>query len=92
MPTTSPMTTSSGIIRIEANTRGTKRYCTGSVASASSASICSVTRIEPISAAMLLPTRPVTMSAESTGESSRIRDSVTTLPTRLVALKRANPL
>ena len=44
------------------------------------ASICSVSTIEPISAAMPEPTLPATMSAESTGPSSFIIDIATTLP------------
>ncbi len=75
----------------EANTRGTTRYCTGSVASACRASICSVTRMLPISAAIALPTRPETIRADSTGASSRVSESATTAPTRLWALNRANP-
>ena len=50
------------------------------MASAVSASICSVTRMVPSSAAMALPTRPVTISAVRTGASSRVRDRATTLP------------
>ena len=73
-------------------TRGTKRYCTGSVASACSASICSVTRMVPISAAIDEPTRPVTISPTSTGDSSRSIASATTLPTKLSACTRWKPL
>ena len=73
-------------------TRGTKRYCTGSVASACSASSCSVTRIVPISAAIDEPTRPVTMSATSTGASSRSIASATTLPTKFSACTRRKPM
>ncbi len=65
---------------IDARTRGTKRYWTGSVARETSASICSVTRIEPSSAAIALPARPVTMSPVRTGPSSRSIDSATTDP------------
>jgi hypothetical protein len=39
----------------------------------SSASICSVIRMMPISAAMAEPARPVTINAESTGPNSVIR-------------------
>ena len=79
-------------MRTEAVTRGTTRYWTGSVPSAVNASICSVTRIVPSSAAMALPTRPVTMSAVRTGASSRVSDSATTLPTKLSAWNRLKPL
>ena len=86
------MMTSIGSIAIAARTRGTIRYCTGSVPSEVKASICSVTRIVPSSAAMALPTRPVTMRAVSTGESSRVKESATTLPTKFSAWNRAKPL
>ncbi len=43
---------------IPARILGTKRYWTGSVARETRASICSVTRIEPISAAIALPDLP----------------------------------
>ncbi len=72
-------------MRIDAVTRGTIRYWTGSVPSAVSASICSVTRIVPSSAAIALPTRPVTMRAVRTGASSRVSERATTLPTRFSA-------
>ena len=44
------------------------------------ASICSVMFMMPISAVMALPARPVTISAESTGPSSRISESATAAP------------
>ena len=78
-------------MRSEATTRGTTRYWTGSVPSAVNASICSVTRMVPSSAAMALPTRPVTISAVRTGASSRVRDRATTLPTKPSAWNRAKP-
>ena len=77
--------TRNGSITIPEITRGTNRYCTGSVASAFNASICSVTRIVPISAAIEEPTRPVTISPTSTGDSSRSIDKATALPTKLSA-------
>jgi hypothetical protein len=73
---------------IPAATRGTKRYCTGSVARACSASSCSVTRIVPISAAIDEPARPVTISPTSTGESSRSMARATTLATKFSACTR----
>ncbi len=52
--------------------RGTTRYATGSYASVSRASICSVTRMVPISAVICAPTRPARTSPVSSGPSSRI--------------------
>ena len=51
------------------------------------ASICSVTRMLPSSAAIELPARAVTMMAEKTGASSRVRETATSPPTRPSALK-----
>jgi hypothetical protein len=45
------------------------------------ASICSVTFIEPISAAMAAPTRPAATTPVSTGDSSRPTAIATTPPT-----------
>jgi len=70
---------------VEATTRGTTRYLTGFVARVTSASICSVTFIVPSSAAIDAPTRPETMSPANTGPSSRVIESATTVPTKLVA-------
>ena len=53
---------------------------TGSAAIARSASICSVTFMLPSSAVMPAPIRPPTMSATSTGASSRTSDFETTVP------------
>ncbi len=57
-----------------------------------SASIWSVTRMVPISAAIAAPTRPATISPASTGPSSRTTDSTTMLATALSALNRENPV
>ena len=46
----------------------------------SSASICSVIRMMPISAVRAEPARPVTKTAQSTGPSSRMSDSATAGP------------
>ena len=67
MPTAFEMIVSSGTMNTPASTRGTASLRTGSVPSARSALICSVTIIDPSSAAMPDPTRPVTISAVSTG-------------------------
>ena len=52
---------------VPATMRGTTSLRMGSVPSARSAAIWSVTIIDPSSAAMPEPTRPVTISAVSTG-------------------------
>ena len=57
-----------------------------------SASIWSVTRIVPISAAIAAPIRPATISPASTGPSSRTTDSTTTPAIALSALKREKPV
>ena len=54
-----------------AKNRGKIRYPKGSIASARSPSICSVTAIVPSSAVLLAPTRPEIMSAVRTGPTSR---------------------
>ena len=53
-----------------------------------SASICSVMRMMPISAVSAEPARPVTISAESTGPSSRMSDSATAGPRNASEPKR----
>ena len=53
------------------------------------ASICSVTRIVPSSAAMALPTRPASIVAASTGPSSRTSDMLITAPNRVSMLQLA---
>ena len=47
------------------------------------ASICSVTRIVPSSAAIALPTRPASIVAASTGPNSRTSDMLITAPSRV---------
>ena len=81
MPTKSEMTVSTGAMKMPASTRGTTSLRIGSVPSARSALIWSVTTIEPSSAAMPDPTRPVSISAVSTGPSSLIIDALTSRPT-----------
>ena len=61
--------------------RGATSLRMGSEPSTRRASICWVTTIEPSSAAMPEPTRPVTMSAVSTGPSSRTIEMQTRRPT-----------
>ena len=64
-----------------ASTRGTTSLRTGSVPSARSALIWSVTTIDPSSAAMPDPTRPVSIRPVSTGPSSLTIDALTRRPT-----------
>jgi hypothetical protein len=64
-----------------ARSRGATSLRIGSDPSTRRASICCVTTIEPSSAAMPEPTRPVTISAVSTGPSSRTIDTQTRRPT-----------
>jgi hypothetical protein len=56
-------------------------FRTGSLPSTLRASICCVTAIDPSSAAMPEPTRPVTIRAVSTGPSSRTMEMQTRRPT-----------
>ncbi len=72
-----------------AHTRGTTSLRTGSAAIERMASTCSVTVIEPSSAVMPEPTRPPTISAVSTGPSSRTSDRATTSPMYSLAPKAA---
>ena len=53
-------------------TRGRTRYWTGLTATSTSASICSVMRIEPSSVAMPAPARAATTIDVNTGASSRV--------------------
>lgn len=75
------MTVSTGAMKNPASMRGTTSLRVGSVPSARRALIWSVTTIEPSSAAMPEPTRPVSISAVSTGPSSLIIDALTRRPT-----------
>ena len=63
----SAISTRIGRVTTPAIRRGTTRYLNGSVESVVSASICSVTRMVPISAAIAAPTRPATIRPASTG-------------------------
>ena len=79
--TRSPKMTSSGNINTPANTLGVIKNEIGSNANASSASICSVTRIVPSSAVMVAPTFPANTSAVNNGVNSNKTDLVTSAPT-----------
>ena len=91
-PRMSATTTSSGSAMMPASRRGATRYFIGLVDSVDSASIWSVTRMVPISAAMAAPMRPATISPASTGPSSRVTDSTTRLAIALSAEKREKPV
>jgi hypothetical protein len=91
MPMLSPTATRIGSDRVAASTRGTARYFIGLVESVVSASICSVTFMVPISAAMAAATRPATMRPPRTGPSSRVMPMATIWGTTASALKREPP-
>ena len=81
MPTKSAITVKTGAMTMPASIRGTTSLRIGSVPSARKALIWSVTTIEPSSAAMPEPTRPVSISPVSTGPSSLIIEALTSRPT-----------
>ena len=81
MPTVIEKIVSSGSPSVVASTRGSTSFCTGSAPIARIASTCSVTCIAPSSEAMPAPARPPTISAASTGPSSRTIARPTMLPT-----------
>ena len=80
MPRASPITVRAGSITRVATSLGATSFLTGSAAIERRASICSVTFMVPISAVMPAPIRPPTISAVSTGPSSRTSDFDTTEP------------
>src|SRR5688572_5657981 len=71
IPQMSAMVVSSGSARMHARMRVTARNLNESTATASSASICSVTFMAPSSAPMPAPTRPATSRAVMSGPVSR---------------------
>jgi len=81
MPSTFAMAVSSGSESAAAATLGTTSSRTGLPPQARMASICSVTFIEPISAAIPEPARAATMKPASTGPNSRNMPSATNCPT-----------
>ena len=91
MPMTLPTATSSGSAMVPASTRGSTRYFIGSVERVVRASICSVTRMVPSSAAIEEETRPATIRPPSTGPSSRTMPMATIEGTTVPALKRSPP-
>ena len=58
----------------------------------SSASICSVTLIEPISDAMFDPTLPARIKASIVGQNSRINDSLVAYPIKYFGYKGLSKL
>ena len=81
MPMPLAITVSTGTMTRPASMRGTTSLRIGSVPSARSAAIWSVTIIEPSSAAIPDPTRPATIRPVSTGPSSLTIDALTSRPT-----------
>ena len=76
--------TNVGSMKRPATKRGMARNRTGSMARVSRASICSVTRIVPSSAAMDEPTRPATTRAVSAGPSSMKTALLTPVPKKIM--------
>ena len=76
-PTQFPNTVSTGSMTSIARNRGTTRKRTGLIAITSSASISSPTFIVPNSAVTAEPLRPITITAISSGPSSRNSDTET---------------
>ncbi len=81
--TTSAKIVSSGSITSSATSAARRGSASGSSPIERSASICSVTTIEPSSAAIAAPTRPATTTAVSIGPSSRTEAYATAPPTKL---------
>ena len=84
------MIVSSGSMISAASTRGVTSFLIGSVPSVLSASICSVTRIEPSWAAMPEPTLPATIRPARTGPSSRTIDPAISFPMSAVCPRAAS--
>ncbi len=78
---TSPSITKIGITIKPAQMRGATKYLKGLVDRVVNASICSVTRMVPISAAIAAPIRPATIKADKTGANSRVTEIKTTSAT-----------
>ena len=91
IPMLSATPTKTGPAKIPANTRGTTRYFSGSVDSVISASICSVTFIVAISAAIELVTRAAIIRPTKTGPSSRTMPIATICGTTSGALNLDPP-
>ena len=79
-----------GIASMQAATRVTTRNLNESTATASSASICSVTFMAPSSAPMPAPTRPDTSSPTTSGPVSRTSASMSAAGTSASAPKRTS--
>jgi hypothetical protein len=74
-----------------ARSLGVTRYLIGSAAMTVRASICSETFMDESSAAMALPTRPVTIRAVKTGPNSLVMAVATVGPTMLSAENLEKP-
>ena len=83
------MTVRTGSITTIASMRGRTRLRIGLAPRARTASICSVTAIEPSSAVIPAPTRPPIIKAVRTGPISRTSDIPTMRETNIFAPKRA---
>lgn len=80
MPIKSVNMVSTGSMIRAAQSLGTAKYLIGFTAKVCKASICSVTFIVPISAAVEEPIRPATMMAVRTGPNSMHIETLTKLP------------
>src|ERR1700722_5820260 len=88
MPDASAASVSNGSISRHAITRVDARNLYGFTAETSIASICSVTLMDPSSAPMPAPTRPLTMSAVMTGPLSLMSEKTMTAGSMAFAPKR----
>ena len=88
----SPIKTRNGRDKTPAMTLGVTKYENGFVDKVFSASICSVTLIVPISAAIAAPARPATINPANTGASSLVIDNTTTLGIALSAENLEKPV
>jgi hypothetical protein len=92
IPIVFPIKTKKGRHRTDAIILGAIRYCIGLVPSVLKASICSVTLIVAISAAILAPILPATIRPVSTGPNSLVIEVKTTLATVDSELNSVKPL
>ena len=92
MPIVFPIRTKRGIQTKEAIIFGAIKYCIGLVPNVPNASICSVTLIVAISAAIFAPIRPATIKPVNTGPNSRVIEVNTTRATVVSELNSENPL
>ena len=88
MPKKSDARVSKGSATMQARIRVAARYLSGSTPDASMASICSVTRMEPSSAPIPAPTRPLAIRPVMIGPVSLIREKTITAGNRDLAPNR----